>query len=191
MEICIPQFYIYNTHTKKNLTTFKGYHLTYMQNKKKNAYKRLWEFVPVTIIVIMHLLRLYLLKLSGRIDYSHWPGLIYWKPAARFEIDRPWNDFENFNSVAYPISSPANGIRHPISFFFVGRRLLWNFHSAGRPFLIKSVLVFYLSHLERRVFRPLAITNYVRVANKLMDSCKKKIFSLTVWVTKLVRISYN
>lgn len=59
---------------------------------------RPWEKFYNLLVTTLHLER----KLSGRIDYLHWPRLIYWKRTARFEIDRPWNDFENTTASRIP-----------------------------------------------------------------------------------------
>lgn len=113
-----------------------------------------------------HPLRLYPRKLSGRIDYSHIDrGSVYWKRGSAIWDRSTMKRSREFNDdVAYPISSPANGARHPIPFPFVDRRSLWNFSFSRKTCLSWNQSSFFISRIwKRHVFRISFCRNELRL----------------------------
>lgn len=117
-----------------------------------------------------HPLRLYPRKLSGRIDYSYIDrGRFIGNGAARFEIDRPWNDFGNSTTSRIPFLHlrTALVIRYLFLSLIEGRCEI--FIQPEDLSFVKSVHALYLSHLEKRhVFRISFCLNELRLALQRM-----------------------
>lgn len=107
---------------------------------------QVWEILRSTLS-----LRLYPRKLSGRIDYSHiGPGSIYWK--WRFEIDRPWNDFGNFDDtrrVSHFFTCERRSSSDTFSFGWIEGRCEIFIQPEDLSF-VKSVSSFFISRIWKR-----------------------------------------